>query len=298
MPYRLRKREPVSDGTKRILLEQTGAIVTALSDRAGEVDERIHDVRKRIKRVRAVLRLVTLKLDRDALEVRESVLRAVARKLAAARDATVALECFEEISVHFTGGAVERIRQLLADAVRVAKRKSLSPDKLLALAGEIRSAVAIFSRVGTVLEGWPALEIGLADSYRTTRKQVRAAFADPDVDRLHEARRHAKWLWEQLRMLRRALPKPIARLLPRLDKFADLLGRYHDFYLLQKTLNEASAHGLEVAKFPPLHGCLNREMGKCLKRARKMAAELFALRPKAMLARLHDGWRQWHKEPE
>lgn len=298
MPYRLRKREPISDGTKRILLEQTGAIVTALSDRAGDVDQRIHDVRKRIKRVRAVLRLVTLKLDSDALDVRESVLRAVARKLAPARDATVVLECFEEIAVHFTGGAVERIRELLADAVRLAKRKSLGPEKLLALAAEIRTAVAIFSRVGTVQEGWPALEIGLADSYRTARKDVRAAFADPDVDRLHECRRHAKWFWEQLRMLRRALPKPIARLLPRLDKFTDLLGRYHDFYLLQKTLNEASAHGLEVAKFPPLHGHINREMGKCLKRARKLSTDIFALRPKAMLARLHDGWRHWHTDPE
>ncbi len=294
MPYRLRKRESISDGTKRILQEQTGAIISALSDRGGDLDARIHDVRKRLKRVRAVLRLVTLKLDADALDVHDSVLRGVGRKLAPARDATVILARFEELAVHFTGGAIERIRELLADSLKHAKRKLLTPEKLAVLAGEIRSVAGTLARVGTVEEGWPAVERGLSDGYRTARKHVRAAFADPEVDSLHECRRHAKWFWEQLRMVRRALSKPLVRMLPRLEKFTDILGRYHDFYMLQMSLNEAAAHGLEVAKFPALHKRINSEMGKCLKRARRLSTGAFVLRPKAMIARIHTGWKQWH----
>jgi CHAD domain-containing protein len=294
MPYRLRKRETISDGTKRILQEQTGAIISALSDRGGDLDGRIHDVRKRLKRVRAVLRLVTLKLDSDALEVRDSVLRGVGRRLSPARDATVILGRFEEIAVHFTGSAIDRIRELLGDAVKHAKRKLVTPEKLAVLAAEIRSVAGILARVGTVEEGWPAVEHGLSSSYRTARKHVRAAFADPEVDNLHECRRHSKWLWEQLRLVRRALPKPQVRMLPRLEKFCDILGHYHDFYMLQMALNEAAAHGLEVAKFPALHKRINREMGKCLKRARRLGTSVFVLRPKAMIARIHAGWKQWH----
>jgi hypothetical protein len=96
-----------------------------------------------------------------------------------------------------------------------------------------------------------------------------------------------------LRVLRRALPKSIAKQLRRLEQFTELLGRHHDFHVLQVTLNEAAAHGLEVAKYPALHQCITKKMGRCLKRTRQLSDAIFELRPKELLARVHAGWRAW-----
>jgi CHAD domain-containing protein len=294
MPYRLRKRETVSEGCRRIILEQAASIISALSDRGGGgLDERIHDVRKRIKRLRALLRLLELKLDDKTLEQHEDTLRSTARKLAPARDASVVLAAFEEAAVEITGGAVERIRELLTESVRQAKRKALGPEKLVTLAGILRTTCEALSRAGTKDDGWAAVGPGICESYRSARKHRRTAFSDPVPENLHRCRRFSKRLWEQLRLLRRALPKPLVKQLPRLEKFTDLLGRHHDFYTLQATLQEAAAHGLEVAKFPPLQKFVSGEMGRCLKRARKLGGLIFAWRPKAFAARLHAGWKKW-----
>jgi CHAD domain-containing protein len=293
MPFRLRKRETVSEGCRRILLEQGASMISALSDRGGVLDDRIHDVRKRLKRVRALIRLVELKLDAQHVELLDDVLHDVGRRLAPARDASVILAAFEEISAEFTGGAIERIRELLTDSQRVAKRRALGPDKLAKLAAEIRKACDTLSRAGTKDDGWPAVAAGIYESYRAARKQRREAFAEPTADQLHELRRKTKQLWEQLRVLRGALPKSIHRQLSRLEKLAELLGRHHDLHVLQTTLLEASAHGLEVAKFPPLHKLIRGKMGKHLKHARKLSAEIYSTRPKAFNSHLHAGWKDW-----
>lgn len=293
MSYRLRKRETVSEGVRRIILEQAASIISALSDRGGALDERIHDVRKRIKRLRAMVRMLELKLDEKTLAACEDTFRSTAHKLAPARDATVVLAAFEEVAVEVTGGAVERIRELLTEAVRVAKRKALGPEKLAGLAGTLRTTCEVLSRAGTRDDGWGAVGPGMGESYRSARKHRRTAFADPRPENLHVCRRFSKRLWEQLRLLRKALPKPIVKQLPRLEKFTDFLGRHHDYHMLQAALREAAAHGLEVAKFPPLQKAIRVEMGRCLKRARKLGALIYALRPKAFGARLHAGWKKW-----
>lgn len=294
MPYRLRKSESINEGCRRILFEQTASIISGLSDRGADLDERIHDVRRRFKRLRALLDLVPFRLEEKALAARVDALRGVARKLAPARDATVVLEAFDEIAVEFTGGAIERIRELLTESVKVAKKRSLAPDKLAALASEVRVACEALGRAGVKEDGWHAVGPGIFESYRKARKQCRTAFADPDPVKLHDCRTLAKRLWEQLRILRRAQPKSMSRLRPRLEKFSEMLGRHHDFFMLQKALAEAAAHGLEVAKFPPLHKRLQLEMGRCLKRTRKLAVLIFDLRPKAFASRIHSGWKDWH----
>jgi CHAD domain-containing protein len=294
MPYRFKKRETVSEGCRRILFEQTASIISALSDRgSGGLDDRIHDTRRRIKRVRALLHLLDLRVDEKALAAHEEALRSTARKLAPARDATVVLAAFEEIAVEFTGGAVERIRELLTEAVRHAKRKSLGPEKLVVLAGDLRTTCEALSRAGTAQEGWSAIGPGIYKSYQQAKKLKRLAFAAPTPENVHACRARSKRLWEQLRLLRRTLPKSIARLLPRLDKFTELLGRHHDFHMLQMTLREAAAHGLEVAKFPRLHQSIGKKMDRCLNRAGKQGAKIFELHPKAFASRVHAGWKDW-----
>jgi CHAD domain-containing protein len=296
MPYRLRKHETVTEGCRRILFEQSASIVSALADWGGPLDDRIHDARKRIKRLRALLRLVQLKLEAKELAAHEDTLRDTAHKLAPARDAIVVLTTFEEMTEGCTDGTVKPVHDLLAAGSRKARRRSLGPDRLTALGGLIRSTCEKLGRAAAAEEGWNGVEAGLRRSYRVARRQWKTVLRDPTSPNLHRWRRLSKRLWEQLRLLRRALPKPIARHLRRLQNFTELLGRHHDFDLLQTALGEAVADGVEAAKFPPLQDRITAEMDRCFKRAVKYAEAIFALRTKDFVSRIHAEWKAWRKE--
>mgnify|MGYP006312215141 CR=1 FL=1 len=58
MSYRLETDEARPIGIKRIALEQVNQALDQLTDMSADQDEVVHDVRKRFKKVRAVLRLV------------------------------------------------------------------------------------------------------------------------------------------------------------------------------------------------------------------------------------------------
>ena len=62
MGYRLEKDEQLGAGFRRILIEQTERLSEALASADANLEEAIHEVRKRCKRVRAVARCIEGKM--------------------------------------------------------------------------------------------------------------------------------------------------------------------------------------------------------------------------------------------
>src|SRR5262245_49917569 len=95
MPYRLKRKEPIADGIRRIADEQFDAAESDL--RAFRSPEVVHSARKRLKMLRAVLRLVRPALE-DATFDRENVtLRDIGRSLSRQRDADVFVEVMRDL---------------------------------------------------------------------------------------------------------------------------------------------------------------------------------------------------------
>jgi CHAD domain-containing protein len=63
MSYRLNEHETMSDGIKRVVLEQIDKALGQLQSTNGSRDDAIHDARVCLKKIRAVLRLVQAELD-------------------------------------------------------------------------------------------------------------------------------------------------------------------------------------------------------------------------------------------
>ena len=55
MSYRLTQDETVSDGIKRIVIEQADQAIEGLESQSGSQDDRIHDARVCFKKIRARL---------------------------------------------------------------------------------------------------------------------------------------------------------------------------------------------------------------------------------------------------
>ena len=96
MAFRFKKNESVDKAVRRLCLD---CLDKALHDlRRGDPVEGVHDARKEIKKLRAVLRLVRKEIGNSVYREITDRLRVAANHLATPRDAQVQLGAFEELA--------------------------------------------------------------------------------------------------------------------------------------------------------------------------------------------------------
>lgn len=98
MAYRLKHSEAVSDEIERVVKEEINRSVAEIDDPGLAVDIGVHQVRKRCKKIRAVLRLAREPLDRDGAFDRENTFfRDLAAGLADLRDAEMLIQTHDAL---------------------------------------------------------------------------------------------------------------------------------------------------------------------------------------------------------
>ncbi|HYX21089.1 MAG TPA: CHAD domain-containing protein, partial [Thermoanaerobaculia bacterium] len=179
MPFRLRKKEAASAGIRRIVREQIDKTLELVGE-AGSA-EKIHGLRKRLKRIRAVVRLVRDDIGEKTFRRENRLLRELGRTLSPARDAAVRVSALDDLrkksardlSTRDLSPARRRLVARRSTAVRRVSRSATLAD----LGRELR---AMRRRV----RGWPlskpgfaCLERGLRRAYRDGRRSEADAYA-------------------------------------------------------------------------------------------------------------------------
>ena len=102
MAYRLEAGESVSKGIKRIATEQiTKAIADLSAADETSIDVSVHQARKRLKKTRAVVRLVRDRIGKDLYKQENARYRDIGRKLANLRDARVKIVTLDKLNALF-----------------------------------------------------------------------------------------------------------------------------------------------------------------------------------------------------
>ena len=284
MAFQLRKKERVADGIRRITNEQTAAVLDLLSDRSGDFEERIHNARRCIKRLRATLRL--LRPDKGALyKTSDTALRNAAKKLSTSRDADVALATFERVAPDVSSTLAARIRARLKAAVSRARRRTISPRQLTGVLADFRTSGRTIARMHLKGKGWQILEPGIRKSYASVRHTARKLRDDTEVTVIHEWRTAAKRLLHHLELIRRVLGKSHPKLLPRLTKLCRLLGEFHDM--------DALAANPAILKTPAIRKLIADRMQTQRKVIRHMAPEISSEHTRSFVSTLRAGWKKW-----
>jgi CHAD domain-containing protein len=271
MTFQLRRKERLPKGLRRIVQEQFhGAI-----DHADQspTDEAVHDARKRLKRVRAILRMVRPAIKKSRYRKENNELREIARPLSSLRDAQTLIETLEKVS---QDAAVEPLRQELA-----TRKHSLDDAAPLdAATSSIQKALRRVSRWTRLPDQWPSIGKGLKRSYRQARQAFADAIREPTTAKRHEWRKQVKYLRYQLQILgcERKLDEQVAQL----DKLGDLLGEDHDFAVLIQTL----------AIDPNLRETIDRRRNELLQESQKLAERIFQDSPKNFARRVKQLWKR------
>ncbi len=291
--------EPPGSGLRRIAVEQIRAATVRLERCQPDPQEAVHDVRKRLKKVRAILRLARGEIG-EALYARENArYRDLGRLLAPFRDSHTRLEAVRGLREHhgalLAHDAFQGMETLLrADRSRRAAGFADGEIRRQALSGlrEAESGPAEWPLDG---RSFDTLRPGLLRIYRQGRGRMKAACARPSPDRYHDWRKRAKYLGYQVRILEPAWPAVFSATKKALHEMTSLLGEAHDLSEL-----EVAVRGFEApfSNGPELELLADLVAGRCAvlhARARTLGERVYAEEPEAFVDRISSYWFTWRR---
>ena len=303
--YRLEDGEFVPDGMRRIARGQLDAGIEELKGQPGrKLDEAVHETRKRLKRLRASLRLGRDAMVDAAYRRENAAFRDMGKRLSAPRDARVLIETLDALRERFgdelpsdqIGLLRDRLEQSHKRAVAKLRRDRATLDGVRSQLEEARVRSASW-KYDT--EGFEALRPGLQRIYRRGRRSMRAVAAEPSDEHLHEWRKRSKDLWHALQIVRPAAPKRMKAHAKRAHRLSDLLGDDHDLAVLREHVAKTAFPAEEEATRTALLSVIDRRRGSLQREAFKLGARVYARRPKRVARSIERGWqKRAAKRPE
>src|SRR5262245_24595938 len=298
MSIQLRPEEPLRKSLRRIVRKQMDAVLEALTAAKGPRDEVVHEVRKSLKKIRAVLRLVRPVLGVKCYRRENTCLRDAARPLTEVRDARILIETLDKLLEHFqehiAGRSFADVRAALWDNLRAVRKRVLNEHNAFVVVAESVSQVR--ERVkdwADVPDKWSSVGAGLQDVSRQARAAFRDAAADPSVAKLHEWRKQVKYLRYQFEVLRPLWPERMEELAAEADRMGDLLGDDHDLAVLRQMLTRDPRPVADGGEGETLLARIDRRRAELAQELLLLGERFFQDRPRELARRLKGYWKTW-----
>jgi CHAD domain-containing protein len=280
--YRLKRKETLPEGVARIARGRIDHAIDELSGEAGSSpEEAVHNTRKDMKKLRALLRLMRSELGDDVYRRENECFRDAAAELSGVRDADVMLATLEALELEEpVSGALRQALEAHRLRTGGGSRKQAA-SQVIEILEEARARVADW-RLGR--DDFEALRPGLRRMYKRGRREFRAMREEPSVEGLHEWRKRSKELWYDHTLLR-SLWKPVMDAVgDEAHALSDRLGDDHDLAMLLAWAHE------HAEPEPELVEAVERRRAELQQDAFELGARLYADRPKVFLKRLELLW--------
>ena len=275
----------VGDGFLRIAREQIGKAIAGAENNAETPEKRVHEARRRCKKLRALFRLV--RPDFAAYDTENAFVRDASRGLAAARDMRVTQNTYVELMAW----ARRPVPPLAAE--NGSSGSEGETEALQHFAGQMRELDQRSSQWRLDKIDLGTLATGLKHTYRSGRETGRVAEHRRTDDAFHEWRKYAKYHWNQLGLLESCAEEILPSAHKCAGDLAEQLGLHHDLAVLQDLLKETPAElGPDIDVEFALDAA-DRRQDEIEQRIATLGRQVFAEKPKALKARFSaylDGW--------
>jgi CHAD domain-containing protein len=293
MGFFLKPGRPIDEEIRRIADHQFTRAVAELHPVGGaESDDTVHEARRRVKKVRALIRLVRPAFSRRYRSLNRR-LRAVNRLLAPIADGYATVDTLERLAAKYRTALP---RQTLAEIKGLLLRRKAVADEEASLSGAIQTAAALLCKERRALRRWRldqsgfrAIAPGLGKSVRSSRRAMELALVHPTVEHYHTWRQRVKDQWFQVRLLQARCANALDRDERRLEALDGCLGEYHDCALLQNALTSDSA--LERSDAARCLWLVRRYQHELRAKARALDREIHRESPRQFVKRVRRHWR-------
>jgi CHAD domain-containing protein len=254
---------------RRIALERIVSARKNLRKVTDGVDERIHGIRRDLKKLRALIRLLRKPLGKSRFKQEDHAFRDAGRLLAPFRDAAARVAVVEALRGKETGAISASALEAAHDEVRSLYRKTVRKDDVRKAA---KGADALLEEAEKRLKDWELeesgfglLREGLAVMYAHARTGLARCLIHPTAPNFHDWRKCCKYLRYQIELLHPVSPREMKVAEDTLHKLTDLLGNDHDLAVLGETLESLSDGTLDDAELWAIHQSFQSEHQRFMK---------------------------------
>jgi CHAD domain-containing protein len=287
MGFRLKLREPLPDGLKRVFREQIESALELCRHPAKQRGVTVHEVRKHLKKVRAAMRLAIPEVGKNRHTGEDRCVRKIGRLVSDLRDAQVRLQTLIQLRDETAKSGENRFARI--EELLSLERESFSA----AFAGWQKQAIPQLERVEARLLKWPLDGLAwkqvcgaVAKIYKRGQRGLSKTINDPEPEKFHAWRKRVKDIWYQLRILQPLNRMVLTEMAHDAEVLGELLGREHDFaFLLERLEKERGDEALrdELAQLEKLI----RKRGKRLRtNALELGRRFYAEPAKAFAKRI------------
>ncbi|APH73095.1 CHAD domain-containing protein [Aquibium oceanicum] len=297
MAYRFKQGDKtVQKGVRRIARRELEKAVADIDDSSMGVSETVHQLRKRCKKLRGLVRLVRPGFSGYAEE--NAAFREAARTLSDVRDAKVTTRTYDALMKAFTG-EVDRTAMAPVRAALTARLKDARDDHALGARLDLfrQNMIAAQQRARDWTiddKGFEALGSGLAKTFRRAREAMEEARGDPTPQKMHEWRKRVKYHWYHARLLQPAFCETMAAHRKAAKRLECLLGDHHDLAVFVETLetyeiSDGERRGTVLALAARRQRAIEAD-------AFPLGARLFAESADELVTRWGRWWNIWRDE--
>jgi CHAD domain-containing protein len=247
--------------------------------------ETVHEVRKALKRWRALMRLLSRPLGEQAEQMRIEA-RELMRALGTARDAQSTLDAVADLGkadIPFSETSMATIRARINEIKGAAEQTGFSKG--------MRDRLTRYLDFATLsLERWPLKAIdfdtvadALTVTYRRARQLVPDSWPDSDAEHLHDLRRRVVEHRHQMDLVEHLWPRLGQVWAEEAQRLRNRLGACQDLAVLATFTGPHQPLAPWRSRLTPL---IEARRANHLKTAARLAGRLFAEKPKAFRRRI------------
>jgi CHAD domain-containing protein len=288
MGFRLKLREPLPDGLKRVFREQLDSALRLCRHPAKERGVTVHEVRKHLKKLRAAMRLAVGEVGKNQHAREDRCVREIGRLVSDLRDAQVRLQTLiqlrDEAAKKSEENPFPHIEELLS-----LERESFSA----AFAGWQKQAIPKLERVRERLAKWPLDRItwkqicgAVEKIYKRGQRGLAKTIKKPIPENFHAWRKRVKDIWYQLRILQPLNRVVLEEMAHDAEVLGELLGREHDFDFLMERLEKESSDDALRAELARLQKLIRKRGRRLCRDALELGRRFYAEPPKAFAKRI------------
>jgi CHAD domain-containing protein len=297
MAFRVRPDESMAHGLRRLAKKELSSAGEHLQSAEPPREDAIHEARKSVKKVRAIVHLVKSDNGRG-LAGSKKRLRDANRVLSQSRDADAMNETLSKLlnrrprllSEH-TRARLHRQLSTHRDAVaRTTAREGAWKD----VADELRAIKRTVKRWSQSHKGFGSLLPGLRVTHKRGRKAMAQALDRGRAEQFHEWRKQIKALWYELRLIEDSSAR-IRKDIKALDQAETALGDDHNVAVLCAYLSGAQAVTYAPREIRDFRRSGDEYQQELRRQAIASAKAIYAMPTGDFVRQVRKAWRNWDR---
>jgi len=300
MAYRLERSESVVSGLKRVVRDEIdSANAHVAGDKKVSRDEAIHEARKSIKKVRALLRLMRTELGPTYAQ-ENNRLRDIAHKLSEFRDAFAIIATFDDLKKKYNTEGGTGLKSVRAGLTKKRNAAAKTEDVDIVLQAASKALAKAAKRVKAwplETDGYSALGPGLEGTYRAGRKALTRVHKDPHADNFHDLRKRVKDHWYHVRLLENIWTDMMSAYEKSLKDLETWLGNDHNLAVLrERIVAEPDLYGKQ-RDIDLLLDLIDKYQRELRDKSLALADRVYDEKPRELTRRMSHLWDTWRQEP-